>query len=257
MSILTPQPQGYINTTIANDIATIEFFHPQSNSLPSNLLNELESEITSAGTNNAVKVIILSSAGEKAFCAGASFAELAAVKTREEGAAFFGGFSKVINAMRKAPKLVIVRVHGKCVGGGVGLAAAADYCIAVEGADIKLSELAIGIGPFVIGQAVERKIGLAAFSQLTIDATNWYSAAWAEKKGLFTELHSSIENADVAVEKLSQTLSQYSAEAMAEIKAMLWQGTGHWDELLHERAAISGKLVLSSFTKEAIAKFKK
>lgn len=247
--------QGYVTSIIENNIATIEFFHPQGNSLPGNLLDELANAVISAGVNNTARVIVLRSAGVKAFCAGASFNELAAIDTETTGTTFFNGFAKVINAMRATPKLVIARVQGKCVGGGVGLAAAADYAIATRGADIKLSELEIGIGPFVIGPAVERKIGIAAFSQLSINAANWYSAGWAEQKGLYAEVHETIEMTDAAVKKLSQRLAGYNPQAMAELKAMLWQGTEHWDELLHERATISGRLALSEFAKQAIAAF--
>lgn len=247
---------GYVKTEIHNHIATVEFFHPQSNSLPGKLLADLAHEITYAGNNDDVRVIVLRSAGEKAFCAGASFTELTAIQNEVEGLHFFNGFAQVINAMRKCRQFVVARIHGKCVGGGVGLAAAADYAIAVNGADVKLSELAIGIGPFVIGPAVDRKIGNAAFSQLSIDAYAWRSAEWAHRKGLFAELHATTEALDEAVEKLSNTLAHSSPAAMAEMKKMFWQGTGHWDELLHERAAISGRLVLSDFTRKAIEGFK-
>lgn len=247
---------GYVKAEIHNHIATIEFFHPQSNSLPGKLLADLAHEITYAGNNDDVRVIVLRAAGEKAFCAGASFNELTAIQNEADGLHFFSGFAHVINAMRKCRQFVIARIHGKCVGGGVGVAAAADYAIAVNGADVKLSELAIGIGPFVIGPAVERKIGSAAFSQLSIDASAWRSVEWAHRKGLFAELHSTTESLDEAVEKLSSTLSHSSPAAMAEMKKMFWQGTSHWDELLHERAAISGRLVLSEFTKKAIEAFK-
>jgi len=248
--------QGYVKTEVHNHIATIAFFHPQSNSLPAKLLVELAHEITYAGHNNDVHVIVLQSAGEKAFCAGASFDELTAITTDAEGLAFFSGFAHVINAMRKCNKFVIARIQGKCVGGGVGLAAGADYAIATEAAEIKLSELAIGIGPFVIGPAVERKIGVSAFSQLSIDAQSWRNAEWARRKGLFAELHASVTELDESVAKLANTLSNSNPQAMAEMKAIFWKGTEHWDELLHERAAISGRLVLSEFTREAIAKFK-
>lgn len=248
--------QGYVKTEIHNHIASVEFFHPQSNSLPAKLLAELAHEITYAGHNSDVHVIILRSAGDKAFCAGASFEELTAIKTEAEGLQFFSGFAHVINAMRKCPKFIVARIHGKCVGGGVGLAAGADYAIAVEGADVKLSELAIGIGPFVIGPAVERKMGVSAFSQLSIDATSWRNAEWARRKGLYAELHSTIEAVEESVARLANTLAHSNPAAMAEMKHIFWKGTEHWDELLHERAAISGRLVLSEFTKEAIAKFK-
>ena len=179
-----------------------------------------------------------------------------AIKNEQEGLQFFSGFAKVINAMRKCPKFIVARIHGKCVGGGVGIAAAADYAIAVEGSDVKLSELAVGIGPFVVGPAVERKIGTSAFSQLSIDASNWRNSDWAKRKGLFAELHPTIEAMDESIEKLVTTLSHSSPEAMAEMKKIFWKGTEHWDDLLIERAKISGRLVLSEFTRNAIAKFK-
>ena len=247
---------AYVKSHIEHGINTIEFFHPQSNSLPGKILEELAKEIHFAGTHNDTKVIILQSAGEKAFCAGASFDELVAIKNEQEGLEFFSGFAHVINAMRKCPKFIIGRIQGKCVGGGVGLASAVDYAIATNSAEIKLSELAIGIGPFVVGPAVERKIGTGAFSALAIDATNWRSTDWAKRKGMFAEVHESIENMDEAVYRLANTLAHSSPYAMAEMKRTFWEGTEHWDQLLKERAAVSGKLVLSTFTKNAINKFK-
>ena len=247
---------GYVKVEREHGIATIEFFHPQSNSLPGKILDALAKDIHSEGLNKETKVIILRSAGEKIFCAGASFDELAAIATEEQGHHFFSGFAHVINAMRKVPQFIIARIHGKCIGGGVGLAAAADYAIAVEGSDIKLSELAVGIGPFVVGPAVERKLGLSAFSQLTIDASMWRSADWARRKGLYAELHADIAGVDDSITRLSTTLSHSNPQAMHEIKKILWKGAEHWDQLLPERAAISGKLILSDYSKEFIAKFK-
>lgn len=247
--------EGYVSIEQANGIATIEFFHPQSNSLPGNLLGSLTKAINTEGKNEATKVIILRSAGEKTFCAGASFAELLAITNEEQGRAFFSGFANVINAMRKAPKFIIARIHGKCVGGGVALAAAADYAIAIEGADIKLSELTLGIGPFVVGPAVERKLGLSAFSQLSIDASRWYAADWAKQKGLFAEVHKDLAGLDQSVKQLATTLSNTSSKAMQEIKTILWEEAANWDELLPERAAISGRLILSEESKSFLTKF--
>jgi methylglutaconyl-CoA hydratase len=247
---------GYVKSETHNGVTTIEFHHPQSNSLPSKILEELTQEIHSVANDDDTRVIVLRSQGEKAFCAGASFDEMSAIKTKEEGIQFFSGFGNVINSMRKCPKLIIARVHGKCVGGGVGLVAAADYAIAVDGADVKLSELAIGIGPFVVGPAVERKIGSAAFSYLAIDATMWRNAEWAKRKGLYSELHPDIEGMDESVSRLSNALSHSSTDAITELKKIFWKGTEHWDNLLMERAAISGRLILSEFSRNAIQKFK-
>jgi methylglutaconyl-CoA hydratase len=236
-------------------ITTIEFSHPQSNSLPGKMLHELAQEIHHAGLNADTKLIILRSGGEKTFCAGASFNELALISNEKDGHAFFMGFARVINAMRTCSKLIIGRIQGKCVGGGVGVAAAVDYAIATEAAEVKLSELAIGIGPFVVGPAVERKIGNAAFSHLAIDANSWRNADWAKRKGLFAEVHNSIENMDESISRLAHTLAHANPDTMAEMKKMFWKGTENWDQLLSERAAISGKLVISKFTKDAIARF--
>ena len=249
-------PEAYVKSHIEHGINTIEFFHPQSNSLPAKILEDLTKEIHFAGTHDDTKVIILKSAGDKTFCSGASFDELTAIKNEAEGIQFFSGFANVINAMRKCPQFIIGRIQGKCVGGGVGLAAAVDYAIATNKAEIKLSELAIGIGPFVVGPAVERKIGTAAFSTLAIDAATFRNADWAKRKGLFSEMYENIENLDEAISRLSNTLAHSSPEAMAEMKKIFWAGTENWDELLKTRAAISGKLVLSRFTKIAIEKFK-
>ncbi len=249
--------EAYVISRAVHHITTIEFFHPQSNSLPGKILDDLTTAITKAGKEKECHVIILRSGGEKAFCAGASFDELSSIRDKEEGLKFFSGFAKVINAMRTCPKFIIGRIQGKCVGGGVGLAASVDYAIATEKSDIKLSELAVGIGPFVVGPAVERKMGLAAFSQLSIDSSSWRSAEWAAVNGLFAEVYESIEEVDTAVNRLAQTLAASSMEAMEEIKKIFWRDTDHWNELLTERAAISGRLVLSDFTRSAIAKFKK
>ena len=246
--------EGYVNVEHKHGLTVIEFFHPKSNALPAALLADLTREIQSAGFDTDTKVVLLRSAGDGAFCAGASFSELTTIRTAEEGKTFFSGFANVINAMRKCPKLIVARVHGKCVGGGVGLAAAADYAIAMETADVKLSELSIGIGPFVVGPVIEKKIGLAAFSQLAIDATMWRAAEWARKKGLFAELHSNAESMDESIARLTNELLHSNPEAMAEIKKIFWKGTSDWDILLQERAAISGKLVVSSFTKAALEK---
>ena len=249
--------QGKVSSNIDSGIATIEFFHPLSNSLPGKLLNELAETITKMGDNDEVKVIVLKSAGERAFCAGASFDELISINDEETGLIFFSGFAKVINACRKCPKLVIGRVHGKAVGGGVGVASAVDYCVATKFASVKLSELAVGIGPFVVGPAVERKIGTSAMSQLAIDATEWQTAQWAKDKGLYTEVYETADEMDEAISELSNKLANSNPEAMSMLKQIFWKGTENWDDLLKERAAMSGKLVLSDFTKNAINKFKK
>ena len=249
-------PEGQVSHEIEHGIATIEFYHPSSNSLPAAILADLAKTINDIGIDNRVKVIVLRSAGDGAFCAGASFDELMAISTKEEGKRFFSGFAHVINAMRKCHQLIIGRVHGKAVGGGVGLIAATDYAIAVEGASVKLSELAVGIGPFVVGPAVERKIGSSCFSQLAIDATEWRSAEWAKRHALYSEIHKNTLELDDAVAKLADKLAHSSPEAMFQLKKIFWQGTDHWDSLLSDRAAISGELVLSDFTRNAINKFK-
>lgn len=249
--------EAYVHHTTVDGIATIEFYHPQKNSLPGDLLRELAATIRKAGADANTKVIVLRSGGEKVFCSGASFDELIAIENEAQGLRFFSGFAEVINAMRTVPQFIIARIHGKCVGGGVGVAAAADYAIAVQGADVKLSELAVGIGPFVVGPAVERKLGVSAFSQLAIDASMWRPAEWAKQKGLFAELHDTAEGMDDSINRLATTLAKSHPAAMQEMKQIFWKGTEDWDTLLLERAAISGRLILSEFSKNFIAAFKK
>ncbi len=248
--------EPFVISEIKNGIATITFYHPQSNSMPGSQLNMLATEIEKLGKNPTAKVIVLKSEGDKTFCAGASFDELIAIKDSESGLKFFSGFASVINAMRKAPKFIIVRIQGKTVGGGVGIACSADYTFAVDSASVKLSELAIGIGPFVVGPAVERKIGSSAFCQLTINASEWQTAEWAKQKGLYNQVFSNIEEMDKGIETLSQILASSNPEAMEMLKKEMWKGTENWDQLLIERAGMSGKLVLSDFTINAINKFK-
>ena len=248
---------GTIETIINGNIATLLFFHPSSNSFPSTLLQQFTDEINTLSKNDSVSIIILKSAGTGAFCAGASFDELLSVSNYEEGSRFFSGFANVINAMRKCPKLIIGRIHGKAVGGGVGLASACDYSFATTKSEIKLSEIAIGIGPFVIEPAVSRKIGKMAMSEMTLNPTAWKTSKWAFEKGLFSEVFETIEDLDIRLEEYTKELSSYNPDALLEMKKVLWEGTSHWDNLLYERAAISGRLVLSDFTKNALEKFKK
>ncbi|MEM1328686.1 MAG: enoyl-CoA hydratase/isomerase family protein [Bacteroidota bacterium] len=241
---------------IQPDILQIEFYHPKHNSLPSHLLKELKETIEQAGENIEVDIIILKSGGDRTFCAGASFDELIAIDNLEKGKQFFSGFANVINACRKCPKIIIARVQGKAVGGGVGLASAVDYCLATKYASVKLSELNIGIGPFVIAPAVERKIGLSAMSQMTLDADTFFSPEWARQKGLYAEVCESTEVLDERVLTLATYLQQTNPEARRQLKTVFWKDCEHWDELLAERAAISGELVLSTFTKKALGKYK-
>jgi methylglutaconyl-CoA hydratase len=250
--------QGYVSVDITeNGVGTITFGHPLSNSLPGKILRKLADTITNLGVQENVKVIVLRSEGDKAFCAGASFDELIAIEDFDSGKTFFSGFAHVINACRSCPKFIIGRVQGRAVGGGVGIASAVDYCLATKRADIKLSELAVGIGPFVVGPAVERKIGLSAMSELAINATEWRSADWAKRKGLYVELFDDNHALDKEINRLANQLSKSNPEAMSMLKSIFWQGTEHWDKLLSERAGMSGKLVLSDFTFNAINSFKK
>lgn len=248
--------EGTIKSTIEKGIGTITFFHPQSNSMPGVQLRNLAAEIEKLGKDDNAKVIVLQSEGEKAFCAGASFDELISIKDIDTGLKFFSGFAQVINAMRKAPKFIIARVQGKAVGGGVGIASSADYTFAVNDASIKLSELAVGIGPFVVGPAVERKVGTSAFCQLTINATEWQTAQWAKEKGLYAEVFSTADEMDKGIATLAGKLATSNPEAMMMLKKIMWEGTENWDTLLLERAGMSGTLVLSEFTVNAINKFK-
>ncbi|MGC6429682.1 MAG: enoyl-CoA hydratase/isomerase family protein [Jejuia sp.] len=248
--------EPFVTLKIEDSIGFIEFFHPNKNSMPSDILSKLATTIFEAGEDEAIKVIVLKSGGDRTFCAGASFNELIAIKDAEIGQRFFAGFANVINAMRKCPKIIIGRVQGKAVGGGVGLAAATDYCFATKFAAIRLSELSIGIGPFVIEPGVSRKIGKIAMSQMTIDAETFYAADWAKDKGLYADVFETTEELDIAVKALADKLAGYNPEALSEMKKVIWEGTDHWDGLLSERAQTSGRLVLSEFTKNTLKRFK-
>lgn len=254
---MTTRPNGSLYTKIENKIATVEFGHPQSNSFPSELLDRLTKELDLLSTNDEVNLILLKSEGEGAFCAGASFDELLAVNNAETGKKFFSGFANVINAMRRSTKIIVGRIHGKTVGGGVGIASACDYALATVDASIKLSELAIGIGPFVIEPAVSRKIGIAAMSELALAPHSWKNAYWAKNKGLYAEVYDTVEDLDKELDIFCSKLAQCNPEALYEMRKVTWEGTQHWEHLLYERAEISGRLVLSDFTKEALSKFKK
>lgn len=247
---------AYVKSSIDQGICTIEFFHPSQNSLPGFLLLDLQQQILAAGNNDDIRIIILKSGGDRTFCAGASFDELIAINDEETGHNFFMGFANVINACISCGKIVIGRVQGKAVGGGVGLASATDYCFGTKYAAIKLSELAVGIGPFVVGPSIERKIGVSAYSQLSLDATHFQNAYWAKDKGLFTEVFDNAREMDEAIEELAIQLSKSNPASLAALKSVFWEGTDHWNKLLSDRAALSGKLILSPYSKEAINRFK-
>lgn len=253
----TTRENGSLYTNVVDGVANLEFGHPASNSFPSVLLERLEKELQKLSDDEEVKIIILKSEGEKAFCAGASFDELLAVENMQQGKVFFSGFAKVINAMRNCNKLIIGRIHGKTVGGGVGLAAACDYCFATDQAAIKLSELSIGIGPFVIAPAIERKMGVGALAELTLAAHEWKNAYWAQEKGLYARVFENTGEMDKELGFFAGKLASYNPAALMEMKKVLWEGTQKWDSLLQERAAISGELVLSDFTRNALSKLKK
>lgn len=252
----SPMESGEVKSVLQDGIMTITFYHPAHNAMPASQLQLLTSAIRTAGQTPEVKVVILQSEGDRTFCAGASFDELAAVSNLEEGKNFFMGFAHVINACRLCPKIIIGRVQGKAVGGGVGIAAATDYCLATLHASVRLSELAVGIGPFVVGPVIERKIGNAAFRQLSLRANEWCTAEWAYEKGLYQEVYEDIAMLDQALHQLAVQLSAYNPEALIAMKQIFWEGTSDWDKLLADRAAISGRLVLSEFTIRAIAAFK-
>jgi methylglutaconyl-CoA hydratase len=254
---VTTRPNGSLYTKIENKIATVEFGHPASNSFPGELLQRLTDELNLLSHNPDVAVVVLRSEGDKAFCAGASFDELLAVSTLEQGSVFFSGFANVINAMRNCSKLIIGRIQGKAVGGGVGLAAACDYALATTESAVKLSEFTIGIGPFVIAPAVERKMGKAALGEMTLAAHEWKNAYWAQEKGLYAKVFETIADLDMELDVFTSKLASYNPEALSEMKNVLWEGTENWDTLLTERARISGRLVLSDFTKQALGQFKK
>lgn len=243
---------GRVAVDVAAGVATVRFHHPKGNSLPGALLRQLAESVQALGRDDAARVIVLRSEGSGPFCGGASFAELQAVRDAEGGTTFFMGFARLILAMRDCPKFVLARVHGKAVGGGVGVIAASDYALATRAAAVKLSELAIGIGPFVIGPVVERRVGPGPFAALSIDAAGWRDAAWAERHGLFASVHESEAELDAALDALAATLARSNPEAMAQLKRVFWEGTDHWPSLLPERAAMSGRLVLSEFTRRAI-----
>ena len=253
----TDRTNGSLYTKIANGIATVEFGHPASNSFVSELLARLAKEFHKLAINSEVSVIVLKSEGDRTFCAGASFDELVAISNLEEGKQFFSGFAHVINAMRNCPKPIIGRVQGKTVGGGVGLAAACDYVHATVEAAIKLSEISIGIGPFVIAPAVERKMGKAALAELSLYPIEWKNAYWAKEKGLYAKVYDSISEMDKELDIHLQKLATYNPEALSQMKKVLWEGTEHWNKLLLELAEASGKLALSPNTKQALEKFKK
>lgn len=248
--------QPFVELKIEKNIGEITFFHPRHNAIPSDLLKQLEASIYEASNDETVKMILIKSAGNRTFCAGADFEELISITSFKVGKAFFNGFGKVINAIRKIDKLVVCRVQGKAVGGGVGLAAACDIAFATRYGSIRLSEISIGIGPFVIAPAVERKIGKNAFALLTLQPMKWMSAQEANENGLYAGVYDDAEAMDEAIDHYLKEMSQYNPEALKEMKRVLWKGTEHWDDLLEDRAALSGRLVLSEFTKQALNKFK-
>jgi len=250
----TPIDEGTVQVELAAGVAHVRFHHPKGNSLPGALLKRLADAVTATGARDDVQVLVLRSEGNGPFCAGASFDELKSIADRTMGREFFMGFARLILAMTRCPKPVIARVHGKAVGGGVGVVAAADYAMATAQASLRLSELAVGIGPFVVGPVIERKIGMGRFEAMAVDA-DWRTAAWGEQAGLYARVVATLPELDAAVDELAAKLAASNPSALAQIKRVCWAGTEHWEQLLEERAAVSGELVLSEFSRKAIAAF--
>jgi methylglutaconyl-CoA hydratase len=246
---------GKVTVSMVNHVASISFAHPKSNSLTVKMLKELTNTINAAAENQDVKVIVIRSEGEKTFSAGASFDELLQIKGFNSGKEYFMTFVRLFSAMRNCQKFIIARVQGKAVGGGVGIAAAADYTIALSEASVRLSELALGLGPFVVGPPIERKIGKTAFVTMSIDA-EWHDAFWAKQNGLFTKVFATINDLDEAVAALAKKIAACNPEAISEMKKVFWEDTENWDRLLEQRAEISGKLVLSDATKKYLSAYK-
>ncbi len=246
---------GFVTSEIKNNISEITFGTPKSNSLPGEILEKLAQTILECGKDQNVKAILLQSEGEKSFCAGASFDELLEIEELEKSKIFFGGFAKVLNAMRSCGKLVIVRVQGKTTGGGVGIACAADYCFGTTDSALALTELNLGIGPFVIGPFVERKIGKSAYSAMSIDA-DFRSAEWCERHDIYQSVSENIPEMDSKIEKFLEVLSNRSSDALALIKKVSWEGTEHFDQLMPERILMSASLILEDSAKENIGKIK-
>ena len=247
--------QPFVTSQIKNQISEITFGTPKSNSLPSEILEKLAQTILTEGAKPEVKAILLKSAGEKAFCAGASFDELLEINDLEASKKFFGGFAKVLNAMRTCGKIVVVRVQGKTTGGGVGIACAADYCFATKEASLALPELNLGIGPFVIGPYVERKIGKSQFTAMAIDA-DFRSANWAEQHNIYQSVSPTIAEMDSEIVQFLEKLASRSSDALALIKKVSWEGTEHFSELMPERILMSASLLLENSTKANIEKIK-
>lgn len=251
---MSPADPGQATVAVDAGIATLGFSHPKGNSLPGALLSRLAREVDALAEREDVRVVVVRSEGTGPFCAGASFEELQGIADAAAGKEFFMGFARLILAMRRCPKPILTRVHGKAVGGGVGVVAASDYAMAVETASVRLSELAVGIGPFVVGPAIEKKIGAGAFAAMAIDA-DWRDARWAARHGLYATVCPTVAELDAKVDALAATLARSNPDALARIKQVVWADTGHWDALLEERAEMSGTLVLSEFTRRAIAAF--
>ncbi|NAS12456.1 enoyl-CoA hydratase/isomerase family protein [Poritiphilus flavus] len=253
----TDRQNGSLYTKIEDRVATVEFGHPASNSFVGELLDRLAKEFDKLSEADEVSLILLRSEGDRAFCAGASFDELISISNLEEGKRFFGGFAKVINAMRQCTKPIVGRIQGKAVGGGVGLIAACDYAVATVAAATRLSELTIGIAPLVIAPAVERKIGKAGLAEMALAPTEWKNAYWAQEKGLFSKVFEDIKTMDKEIHFLCQKLASYNPQALQKMKQVLWEGTEDWGDLLEKRAEMSGRLALSEETKSALSAFKK
>jgi methylglutaconyl-CoA hydratase len=248
-------PAGYVERRVTDGIASVRFGHPKGNSLPAAVLRDLAAAIGEVAAHDEVRLIVVSSFGDGPFCGGASFDELTAIADEASGKEFFMGFARVILAMTRARQPILTRVQGKVVGGGVGVVAASDYVVATENASLRLSEVALGIGPFVVGPAIERKVGVGAFAGMAIDG-EWRDARWGESHGLYATVYDTTKAMDGSLEIFARTMAALNPDALSQIKRITWAGTDHWPTLLEERAALSGRLVLSEYTRAAIAAFR-
>lgn len=243
---------GTVVYTASPPLAHIEFYHPKGNSLPSRILEELTLAFRRASEEPDLRVITLQSRGDGAFCGGANLDELRAIRDFESGKAYFMRIAELLTAMRDTPGCIIAKVQGPAVGGGVGLIAASDFVCAGQDAPVRLSEVSLGIGPFVIGPAVIRKIGLSAFSTLSLDAGTWYDAHWARSFGLYNRVVESHVELDRVAEQLAGDLAASGPSAVTTLKRELWRGENDWPARLEESAEQSAKLLMTEHTQRLL-----
>lgn len=242
-----------IEITIEGRTAIITIHRPESlNALNRQALREISEALTEAENDNAVRVIIITGSGEKAFAAGADIKEFAEYGTREATEMSRNGQAAVFDKIENLRKPVIAAINGFALGGGLELALACHIRYASDNAKLGLPEVTLGLIPGYGGtQRLSKLVGKGLANEMIFSA-KMISAQRAKEIGLVNEIFPLNELMNKAKE-LASAIAKNSPAAIAEAIAAV-NASGTKDGYEKEIASF-GMLFESEDKKEGVAAF--